>query len=253
MALITELTTTGYSRLKSTGILAPAITELMAIFYSFVKNPPIGPCSFDNPFQPIGSGFAAKNGQDGSDLKTFFHYQPQLMAQLAAHNPALLTNERLRRLLALCESISSACMALFLPWLYSLQQELPNRPALAQAVRRNPSSILRLVAYTGYRPTAPPRTLTGDHSDFTLGTLALYESHAGFEICPPNTHVWLPLEPNPAEPIVFGGQKLTQVTHGLIPALRHRARHLQSEERVNQEIIRGALVFFGYLSTKTTT
>lgn len=244
MSVAQNLQTTGYITAKL-AVRPETIAQMMGHFHYFVEHPPEGLCSFDSPIQKGDGGFTTKTGTQGSDHKTFFHYRPLLHELLKTHNPKLLKNARMRRLLKLSAEVEKECRRYVLGLARTLDAVLPKSQDIMFRLKHNPWSALRLVAYTGYRHEMPS-LLAREHTDRAVLTLALHESHQGLEIKTPHSEIWQHISPHPHHTIVFGGEGLESLSQGIIPALRHRAHHLEHETRVRGPILRSAAVYFAF-------
>lgn len=243
MSLTQDLQTKGYVHFITPHLSAHILRELLGHFYYFVERPPVGPVYFINNNPLESAGLTTKDGTDGSDVKTIFHYRPSLASLLTIHNPAILHNERWRRLLELSQEVARACNIAFFQFLSALEMELPEEQRIARQVFQNPLNVLRLLAYTDDRP-GEPGTLAHDHTDQTLGTLVFYESHPGLEARIPDTETWEGITPWSGRPAIFGGEALTALTQGVIPALCHRVRSGPTDDRATRRIKRSSIVFF---------
>lgn len=249
MSVAHTLRNSGYVR-ANLPVDAEILAQVMNDFRYFTEHPPHGPWSFDSPIQQGDGGFTIKTGKEGSDCKTFFHYRPLLRDQLSMHNPAALNHPRVRHFLKLAGAIEKVCRQHALTFLRELEAELPGNPRLANRVKSNPWSALRLVAYTGVRAESTD-LLAREHTDRAVLTLALCESGPGFEIKRPGSDDWehLPLETG--HMIVFAGDGLETLSGQTIPALRHRARHLDRSACLQGSILRSAAVYFAYAANVT--
>jgi isopenicillin N synthase-like dioxygenase len=244
MSVAENLQSAGYLTVKL-AIRPETVAQMMGHFHYFVEHPPEGLCSFDSPIQKGDGGFTAKTGTQGSDHKTFFHYRPLLNEQLKVHNPKLLKNARMRRLLKLSAEVEEECRRHALDLARSLEAELPACAGLKNRIRHSAWSALRLVAYTGYR-NEMPNLLARPHTDRAALTFALHESHRGFEVKTPGSELWQHIMPHVNRSIVFGGDALQEISRGAIPALCHRARHLEPGTCVRIPILRSAAVYFAF-------
>lgn len=246
MSLTQDLQTKGYVYFITPHLSAHVVRELLKHFYHFVEYPPAGHIYFINTRPLESAGLTTKDGTDGSDVKTIFHYRPSLAGLLATYNPALLHNERWRRLLELCQEVARACNVAFFQFLSALEMELPEEQRIAREVFKNPLNVLRLLAYTDDRP-GEPGLLAREHTDETLGTLVFYESHPGLEARIPDTETWERVTPWSGRPAIFGGEALAKLTQGVIPAVCHRVCSGLADDRVTRRIKRSSIVFFAQM------
>lgn len=198
-------------------------TLVMSTFLKILKRlPSTTPRCFDSPLpqlhhatflEPASPGLGLiffpqdfPREKNRRDSKVILYYRPELEEVWRTHNPLLY--QTCRKLLRYCRRLYLHCTRRLERFGKQFDKRVHGFD-IARGIysKRN---VLRIVAYVKIRPQhKKERVIDPPHFDHSSLTLALAESHDGFEYLDQTSHpvVWRTISSQPNRPLIFRGRK----------------------------------------------